>query len=41
MFSIIQPFFLQKTKALDPHPKYLLGFEFGPQRIVDLAFVYP
>jgi hypothetical protein len=34
MFSIIQPLFLQKTNI------YLgLGFEFGPQRIRDLAFV--
>ena len=41
MFSIIQPLFVQKTKSLYiPHPKYLgLGFEFGPQRIRDLAFV--
>ena len=44
MFSIIQPLFLQKTK-----PSYLyiripniyfgLGFEFGSQRIRNLAFV--
>ena len=41
MFSIIQPLFLQKTKPLFPYPKYFLGlgFEFGPQRIRDLAFV--
>jgi hypothetical protein len=25
MFSIIQPLFLQKTKLLYPHPKYLFG----------------
>jgi hypothetical protein len=25
IFSIIQPLFLQKTKPLDPHPKYLFG----------------
>jgi hypothetical protein len=25
MFSIIQPVFLQKTKPLYPHPKYLFG----------------
>jgi hypothetical protein len=25
MFSINQPFFLQKTKPLYPHPKYLFG----------------
>ena len=25
MFSIIQPLFLQKTKSLYPHPKYLFG----------------
>ena len=25
MFSIIQPLFLQKTKPLYPHPKYLFG----------------
>ena len=25
MFSIIQPIFLQKTKPLYPHAKYLLG----------------
>ena len=25
MFSIIQPLFLQKTKALYPHPIYLFG----------------
>ena len=24
-FSIIQPLFLQKTKPLYPHPKYLFG----------------
>ena len=39
MFSIIQPLFLQKTKPLYHHPKYL--FEFGLQRIRDLAFVCP
>ena len=43
MFSIIQPLFLQKTKTLYPHPKHLfgMGFEFGSQRIRDLAFVCP
>ena len=34
MFLIIHPLFLQKTKPLHPHPKYLFGlgfeFEFGP-----------
>ena len=25
MFSIIQPLFLQKTKPVYPHPKYLFG----------------
>jgi hypothetical protein len=25
MFSIIQPLFLQQTKPLYPHPKYLFG----------------
>ena len=33
MFSIIQPLLLQKTKSLYP-----IWFEFGPQRIWDLAF---
>ena len=38
--SIIKPIFLQKTRPL--HPNHLgLGFEFGPQRIRDLAFVRP
>ena len=43
MFSIIQPLFLQRTKPLYSHSNiYLgLGFEFGPQRIRDLAFVCP
>ena len=43
VLSIIQPLFLQKTKPLYPHPKYFLGlgFEFGRQRIRDLAFVCP
>ena len=27
MFSIISPLFLQKTKPLYPHPKYLFGIE--------------
>ena len=40
MFSINQPFFLQKTKLLYPNPIYL-GFEFGPKRIRDLAFLRP
>jgi hypothetical protein len=29
MFSIIQPLFLQKTKPLYPHPKYLFGIGIG------------
>ena len=38
MFFINQPLFLQTSKPLYSNPKYLcLGFEFGPQRIVDLA----
>jgi hypothetical protein len=45
MFYNIQPLFLQKTNPLYPHPLlfiYLgLGFEFGPQRIRDLAIVCP
>ena len=36
MFSNIQPLFLQKTTNINLG----LGFEFGPQRIRDLAFVY-
>ena len=41
MFSIIQPLFLQKTKTIQFPNIYLgLGFEFGPQRIRDLTFVY-
>ena len=34
--------FLQKPKHLYPHPNYYLGlgFEFGPQRIRNLAFVW-
>jgi hypothetical protein len=43
MFFIIQPVFLQKAKPFHPNPKYLFGmrfeFEFGPQRIRDLAIV--
>ena len=38
MFSIIQTLFLQKTKPLYPHPKYL-PFEFWLQRIRDLVFI--
>ena len=40
---INQPWFLQKTKLLYPHPKYLfgIGIWFGPQRIRDLAIVCP
>ena len=41
MFPINQPLFLQKTKPLYPNPKYVLGFEFGPQRIRDLAMECP
>jgi hypothetical protein len=43
MFSINQPLFLQKTKPLYQNPKYLfgIGFEFEPQRIRDLAIVFP
>ena len=37
MFSINQPLFLQKTKPLHTNPR----FEFGPQRIRDLAIVCP
>jgi hypothetical protein len=49
MFSINQPLFPQKTEPLNRNPKYLfgipniylgLGFEFGPQRIRDLAIMY-
>ena len=43
-FSIIQPLFLQKTKPFYIQiPNIYLGlvFEFGPQRIRDLAFVCP
>ena len=29
MFSIIQPLFLQKTKPLYPHPKYVFGIGIG------------
>ena len=36
MFSIIQPLFLQKTKPLYPHRKYLFGIG-----ISDLAFMCP
>ena len=42
MFFINQPLFLQTSKPLYSNPKYLcLGFEFGPQRIVDLATACP
>ena len=45
MFFINQPLFLKKTKPLYPCQVpniYLgLGFEFGPQRIRDLAIVCP
>ena len=43
IFSINQSLFLQKTKPLYPHTKYFLGlgFEFGPQRIKDLTFLFP
>ena len=40
---IIQPLILQKPKPLYPNLKYCLelGFEFGLQRIRDLAFMCP
>ena len=44
MFTINQSLFLQKTKPLYANPKYLFGigiFEFGPQRIWELAIVCP
>ena len=43
MFSIIQPLILKKLSFYIHIPnKYLeFGFEFGPQRIRDLAFVCP
>ena len=43
MFSIIHPLFLQKPNLYIQIPTiYLgLGFELGPQRIWDLAFVCP
>ena len=43
MFSIIQLLFLKKIRLYIHNPNiYLgLGFEFGPQRISDLAFVCP
>ena len=41
MFSINQPLFLQKYKPLYPNIYLGLGFEFGPQRIRDLAIVCP
>ena len=43
MFSIIQPLFLQKNLNLYITFYIHLGFrfEFGPQRIRDLAFVCP
>ena len=43
MFLIIQPLFLQKLRLYIHIPNiYLgLGFDFGPQKIRDLAFVYP
>ena len=40
MFTINQPLFLQK-KAFIPNIYLELGFEFGPQRMRDLAIVYP
>ena len=39
MFSIIQPLFLQKLSLYIHIPIIYLGFEFGPQRIRDLAVV--
>ena len=40
MFSINQPSFLQKLSYMQISSIYLgLGFEFGPQRIRDLAFM--
>ena len=43
LVSIIQPLFLQKISLyiLIPNIYSGLGFEFGPQRIRDLAFVCP
>ena len=46
MFFINQPLFLQKTKPVClyihiPNIYLGLGFEFGPQRIRDLAIVCP
>jgi hypothetical protein len=41
MFPIIQSLFLQKTSLYIHIPIIYLGFEFGLQRIRDLAFVYP
>ena len=43
MFFVIQPLFLLKSKPyiLIPNIHLGLGFEFGPQRIMDLAFVCP
>jgi hypothetical protein len=43
MFSIIQPLFSQKLSLYIniPNINLGLGFEFGPKRIRDLAFVCP
>ena len=44
IFSIIQPLFLQKKLSLYIHIPHIylgLGFEFGPHRITDLAFLCP
>ena len=41
MYFINQALFLEKTKPLYPNSKYLFGFEFGPERIRDLAIVRP
>jgi hypothetical protein len=46
MFSINQPLFLKKTYAFIFKSQILLGllelgFEFGPQRIRDLAIMCP
>ena len=43
IFFIIQPLFLQKAKPLYQIANIYLGFEFefGPQRVRNLAFVCP
>ena len=41
MFSINQPLILQKLSLYIQIPNIYLGFEFGPQRIRDLAIVCP